>query len=72
MLISDVVDKLIIFHSKFNISYKEMARELDISDVYMSLVIKRRVDVSNSLFKRIEQLFQRFNFVEALDDKKRL
>lgn len=72
MLISDVVDKLILFRSKYNLSYKEMARELDISDVYMSLVIRKKVIISDSLFKRIEQLFQRYQFVEALDDNSHL
>ncbi len=67
-----IVEKLLIFKSRYGINSNKLARELEISSSYLSLVLTGKVKLSDSLAEKIEMMFRRYRFAEALDDKGRL
>ncbi|APM40710.1 hypothetical protein BS101_19275 [Clostridium kluyveri] len=54
---------------KNNLTYTEISRELDILPQYLSTIVHQKNRISNKLFRNIEQLFQRYEAWDLLDDE---
>lgn len=67
-----IVEKVLIFKSRYGINSNKLARELEITSSYLSLVLTGKVKLSDGLAEKIEMMFRRYRFTEALDDKGRL
>jgi plasmid maintenance system antidote protein VapI len=67
-----IVEKVLIFKSRYGINSNKLARELEITSSYLSLVLTGKVKLSDGLAEKIEMMFRRYRFTEALDDKVRL
>jgi len=64
-----IVEKVLIFKSRYGINSNKLARELEITSSYLSLVLTGKVKLSDGLAEKIEMMFRRYRFTEALDDK---
>lgn len=72
MIITDTRHKLLIFMQEHNLTQREVAVELDYNYEHLNAVLAGRYTISQRLHIAIENLFKRFNYDKALDDKKRL
>lgn len=72
MLITDPKEKLVLFINRRHKKMKDVARELDICPQYFSKIIRGKYEISDKVYKEIEHLFQREQFLDGLDDYGRL
>ncbi|MCC9294458.1 hypothetical protein LN736_06250 [Clostridium sp. WLY-B-L2] len=67
MLITNEIEKLILYKTRHDLTWKEIAKQLEISCKQLSLIVHGHVNVSNRVYKAIENLFRREQFYDALD-----
>lgn len=72
MIITETRHKLLIFMVEKGMTQKELAHQLDYNYEHLNAVLAGRYAISQRLHTAIENLFKRFNYDKALDDKKRL
>lgn len=72
MIISDTKQKLIMFMYEKQLSQKQVAQDLGITQEHLSRILADKYDISNRVHAEIEALFKGHNYSKALDDKKRL
>lgn len=72
MLISNLREKLLLFKFRYGVNQKEICREIGISEQHFNRIMSGEYDFSLKMEKRIEQMFQHYQFTEALDDNQRL
>lgn len=68
-MILSVIEKLLIFQYNYRMTGIELAEELEVSPVYLSMVMNDKRNLSDKLIDKIELLFRRYHCVEFLDDK---
>jgi plasmid maintenance system antidote protein VapI len=68
MLITNEIEKLILYKTRYDLTWKEIAKQLEISCKQLSLIVHGRVRVSNRVYREIENLFRRKKFYAALDE----
>jgi len=68
-MILSITEKLLIFKQRYSTTQRELANELDITQEHLSAVFHSRHRLSDKLTDRIELLFRRYEFTEALDEE---
>jgi hypothetical protein len=72
MIVTDIRQKLFIFMLEQGMTQKELARELGYNYEHINAVFCGRYEISDRLYKGVENLFKRFDYYKALDDEGRL
>lgn len=67
-----IQEKLIIFSERRNLSHKQVAILLEVTEEHLSRVLNGNSPLSDKLANKIEDLFRAYLFLDALDDKGRL
>lgn len=72
MIITNIREKLLLFKFRYGLTQKDICREIGVSEKHFNRIMSGEYDFSLKLEKEIELLFRRYQFLEALDDKRRL
>lgn len=72
MIVSSIREKLLLFKFRYRMTQRDICREIGISEQHFIRIMSGQYPFSTKIERQIELLFRRYEFLEALDDKKRL
>ncbi len=69
MLISEITTKIIVFKHEKGLTQGEIARELGVTEQHLCNVLNGKYPVSKKFEFAVRDMFKRYRYDKALDDK---
>lgn len=69
MIITNLREKILLFKFRYDLSQKDICREIGVSEQHFIRIMSGQYDFSFKLEKKIGLLFKTYGYTEALDDK---